>query len=660
MQATHPTPASEPISLRFPRIIPRPKSEHGIWSWIATVDHKRIGTLYAVTSFLWFLVGGVEALVMRLQLSQADSTLVSPEVFNQLFTMHGTTMVFLVVMPLSAAFFNWLIPLQIGARDVAFPRLNALSYWIFLFGSLLLNFSWVIGDAPNGGWFGYAPNSHLAYNPSDGMTYWVLGLNVLGIASIAAGLNFIVTILNMRAPGMTLTKMPVFTWMTFVTSVLIVLALPVLTVALIQLQVDRLYGTHFYNPAAGGDPVLWQHMFWLFGHPEVYILILPAMGIVSEILPVFSRKPLFGYSFLVFAGVAIGFMGWFVWSHHMFTVGLGPAANSAFAISTMAIAIPTGIKIFNWIGTMWGGSVRLSTAMLFAVSFIAMFTIGGLSGVMHAAVPSDAQQQDTYFVVAHFHYVLFGGAIMAIFGGIYFYWPKATGYLLNETWGKWNWAIMFLGFNLQFAPQHWLGMDGMPRRIFTYAENMGWENTNMYASAGGFLMAFSVLLFMINVVISARRNQKAGDDPWDGRTLEWSISSPPPHYNFATIPRVEHRDDFWFKKHPELIAEYYHEEGDGALQAPSGAQFDDDDLADDDAYGHHGEVQDGGHEDDHDDIHLPDMSYYPFILAVGLTIVAAGLMSEIWVIAVGALVLIWGLLGWSMEPVNDPAEGAAH
>ena len=450
-----------------------------------------------------------------------------------------------------------------------------MSYWIFLFGSLFLNFSWFVGDAPNGGWFGYAPNSHLAFNPTHGMTYWVIGLNILGIASIAAGLNFIVTILNMRAPGMTLTKMPVFTWMTFVTSVLIVLALPVLTVALIQLQVDRLYGTNFYNPVAGGDPVLWQHVFWLFGHPEVYILILPAMGIVSEILPVFSRKPLFGYTFLVFAGVAIGFMGWFVWSHHMFTVGLGPAANSAFAISTMAIAIPTGIKIFNWIGTMWGGSIRFSTAMLFAISFIAMFTIGGLSGVMHASVPTDAQQQDTYFVVAHFHYVLFGGAIMAIFGGIYFWWPKATGYMLSEAWGKANWLLMLIGFNLQFAPQHWLGLDGMPRRVFTYAENMGWENTNMYASAGGFLMAFGVLLFIINVIYSARKRVPAGDDPWDGRTLEWSISSPPPHYNFEKIPNVEHRDDWWFTKHPELIAEYYHDEHAGELKAPSGAQFDD-------------------------------------------------------------------------------------
>ena len=333
------------------------------------------------------------------------------------------------------------------------------------------------------------------------------------------------------------------------------------------------------------------------------------MGIVSEILPVFSRKPLFGYTFLVFAGVAIGFMGWFVWSHHMFTVGLGPAANSAFAISTMAIAIPTGVKIFNWIGTMWGGSVRFSTAMLFAISFIAMFTIGGLSGVMHASVPTDAQQQDTYFVVAHFHYVLFGGAIMAIFGGIYFWWPKATGYMLSEGWGKANWLLMLIGFNLQFAPQHWLGLDGMPRRVFTYAENMGWENTNMYASAGGFLMAFGVLLFLINVFYSARKRVPAGDDPWDGRTLEWSIASPPPHYNFEKIPNVEHRDDWWFTKHPELIAEYYHDEHEGELRAPSGAQFDDDvedEHHDEHASDHHGD-DDHGHG-----IHLPDMSYYPF------------------------------------------------
>ncbi|CAI8053697.1 Cytochrome c oxidase subunit 1 [Geodia barretti] len=515
------------------------------------------------------MIGGVEALIMRLQLSSSESGLVSPEVFNQLFTMHGTLMVFLVVMPLSAAFFNWLVPLQIGARDVAFPRLNAFSYWLFLFGSLLLNTSWLVGDAPNGGWFGYAPNSQTLYNPSNGMTFWVISLGVLGVASIAAGLNFIVTIINLRAPGMTMFKLPVFTWMTLITSVLIVLALPVLAVAGIQLQTDRLFGTNFYNPINGGDPVLWQHMFWLFGHPEVYILILPAMGIVSDILPVFSRKPLFGYPFVVFAGIVIAFMGWFVWSHHMFTVGLGPAANSAFAISTMAIAIPTGVKVLNWLGTTWGGSLRLHTPMLFALGFIAMFTIGGLSGIMHASAPSDAQQQDTYFVVAHFHYVLFGGSILGIFGGIYMWWPKMSGWKLSEGLGKLNFWLMRIGFNLTFFPMHWLGMDGMPRRVYTYPADQGWDGSNMAATIGGFLIAFSVLVWVINVIVSWRRNDRAGADPWDARTLEWSIPSPPPHYNFAEIPVVEHRDDFWFKKHPELVEEY--EGHHGPRGAPGGS-----------------------------------------------------------------------------------------
>ncbi|SVC46390.1 uncharacterized protein METZ01_LOCUS299244, partial [marine metagenome] len=342
-------------ALTFPRLFPRPKADTGIWSWIGTVDHKRIGTLYGITAFIWFIVGGLEALMIRAQLASAESTLIGPEAFNQLFTMHGTTMVFLVIMPLSAAFFNWLIPLQIGARDVAFPRLNALSFWIFLFGSLIINASFLTGNAPNGGWFGYAPYSGATFNPGLGMPYWIVGLNILGAASIAAGLNFIVTILNMRAPGMGMFKIPIFTWMTLITSVLIVLAMPILAVAGIQLQTDRVYGTHFFNSLGGGDPVMWQHIFWVFGHPEVYILILPAMGIVSEVLPTFARKPLFGYPFVVLAGAAIAFMGWFVWSHHMFTVGLGPAVNTAFAVSTMLIAVPTGVKIFNWLGTLWGG-----------------------------------------------------------------------------------------------------------------------------------------------------------------------------------------------------------------------------------------------------------------------------------------------------------------
>ena len=494
-----------------------------------------------------------------------------------------------------------------------------------------MNFSWLVGQAPDGGWFGYAPNSSITFSPGDGMTYWIVGLNILGVASIAAGLNFVVTIINMRAPGMTLFKMPVFTWMTLITSILIVLALPVLAVAGIQLQADRLFGTHFYNSLAGGDPVLWQHMFWLFGHPEVYILILPAMGIVSDVIPVFSRKPLFGYAFVIFAGISIAFLGWFVWSHHMFTVGLGPAANSAFAISTMLIGLPTGVKIFNWIGTMWGGSIKFTTAMWFSIAFIALFIVGGLSGVMHAAVPSDAQQQDTYFIVAHFHYVLVGGALMGIFSGIYFWWPKAYGFLLNEKLGKANFWLMFIGMNIQFGPMHWLGMNGMPRRIYTYADNMGWQMSNMIATVGGFMLALGVLIFVINIFVSKRQNNVASNDPWDGRTLEWSIPSPVPIYNFKEIPNVKYRDDFWFQKYPETIKQYYH-----GLEPETA-------------------VQQNSVPKDHDEheIHLPDMSYYPFILAAGVVILFAGFMTHFTVIILGAIGILWGSIGWSMEPVND-------
>ena len=634
-------------TIRIPRFLPRPTERHkGLWSWITTVDHKRIGTLYGLTAFLWFLVGGIEALVMRLQLASAESDLVSPEVFNQLFTMHGTTMVFLVIMPLGAAFFNWLIPLQIGARDVAFPRLNAFSYWTFLFGGILLNLSWVFGGAPNSGWFGYAPLTAETYNQGNGVIFWILGLQVLGVASLAAAFNFVVTIFNLRAPGMTLFKMPLFTWMTLVTSILLVAALPVITIALVELQFDRLFGTNYYNTAKGGDPVLWQHMFWLFGHPEVYILILPAMGIVSEILPAMSKKPLFGYPFVIFSGITIGFLGWFVWSHHMFTVGLGPAANTAFAVSTMLIAIPTGVKIFNWLATVWRGRISLNVPMLFALGFIAMFTIGGLSGVSHASPPTDAQQQDTYYIVAHFHYVLFGGAMFGIFAGIYYWWPKFTGHLLNETFGKIHFVLMLIGFNVTFGPMHWLGLDGMPRRIYTYAQNMGWETSNFWATVGAFLIALSVLIFMINVAYSRMRKKVAGNDPWDARTLEWTISSPPPEHNFDQIPHVKHLDDFWYQKHPELIE---HADGDGAHKprgVPHGAQAD---TA-------HGVAP--SHGAGHSSIHLPGLSYYPFIISAGLGITMGGLMLHFSISIVGALVMVWGLLGWSFEPAVDMDPGS--
>ncbi len=609
---------------------------NGIWSWLTTVDHKRIGVMYGVTAFLFFLLGGIEALLLRIQLAQPDSTFLNGDQFNRLFTMHGTTMVFMVVMPLSAAFFNLLVPLMIGARDVAFPRLNAFSYWVFLAGALFLNASFLTGDlisgsigAPDCGWFCYSTLSSKEFSPGTGVDYWVFGIQIMGIASIASGLNFIVTILNMRAPGMTLFKMPVFVWMTLVTSFLLIFAMPVIAVGLFELMFDRQFGANFFNPEAGGNPLLWQHMFWLFGHPEVYILILPAMGIVSEILPTFSRKPLFGYPFVVFSGVAIGFMSWGVWVHHMYTTGLGTVANAAFGLSTIMIGVPTGVKIFNWLATAWGGSISLKTPLLFAMGFITMFTIGGLSGITHSMVPADYQQQDTYYIVAHFHYVLFGGAILGLFGGIYYWFPKFTGRLMSEKLGQLHFWLMFIGFNLTFFPMHVSGLLGMPRRIYTYSGDQGWDLWNMMSTIGAFTIATSVAIFIINFVLSLRRGEKCGADPWDGRTLEWSIPSPPPAYNFAEIPQVHALDDFWHQK--------YQEDHTGkAIPVVAGGA--------------------DGHEDEHDaghDIHLPSPSFWPLISAFGFPLIAAGILYDYALVRVGVAVLFVGVYGWAIEPPTE-------
>jgi cytochrome c oxidase subunit 1 len=591
-------------------------------SWLTTTDHKRIGQLYFWTALGFFLIGGLEALVIRAQLSKPEGIGVSAEVYNQLFTMHGTTMVFLALMPLSAAFFNYIIPLQIGARDVAFPRLNAFSYWVFLLGGLFLNASFVSGPlfgtgtlsvAPDAGWFGYANLTSRQFSPGPNVDFWLLGLQVLGIASLAAGFNFIVTILNMRAPGMKLMRLPVFSWMTLVTQFLVITAFPVITVALVLLMFDRFFGTHFFVPSGGGDPILWQHLFWLFGHPEVYILILPAMGIVSEVLPTFSRKPLFGYTVVVYSGVLIGFMGWGVWSHHMFSVGLGPIADSVFSATTMLIAVPTGVKIFNWIGTMWGGQIRLTTAMLFAVGFIAMFIIGGLSGVTHASPPADLQQTDTYYVVAHIHYVLFGGTMLGLFAGMYYWWPKMTGRLLSETLGKWHFWLTFVGMNLAFFPMHFSGLLGMPRRIYTYGPELGVTRLNQVSTAGAFLLGVAVLVFLGNLWWTRRRGEVAGNDPWGGATLEWAIPSPPPVYNFTVIPRVESRLPLWKTEHHGAMAPL-------PLTPPA-------------------------------PIHVPGGSWWPLITALGLPIIAVAAVSHhLWLVFVGLAVLITGIYRWAYEP----------
>jgi cytochrome c oxidase subunit I len=592
----------------------------GLWSWITTVDHKRIGILYGASAFMFFLIGGLEALLLRIQLGSPDNTFLSPDVYNQLFTMHGTTMIFLAVMPLSAMYFNFMIPLLIGARDVAFPRLNAFSYWVFILGGLFLNASFLFDAAPNAGWFGYANLTTRQYSPGLNVDFWVMGLQILGISSLAAGVNFFVTVLNMRAPGMKLMRMPIFVWMSFITQVLILLAFPVITVALILLMFDRFFGTHFYVPSAGGDPMLWQHLFWIFGHPEVYILILPSFGIVSEILPVFSRKPLFGYAAMVFSGVFIAFLGFGVWSHHMFATGMGPIADTVFSLSTMLIAVPTGVKIFNWIGTIWGGSLQMKTPLYFALGFVAMFIIGGLSGVMHASPPADLQQTDTYFVVAHFHYVLFGGSIFALTGGAYYWWPKMFGRMLDERLGKLHFWLMLIAFNLTFFPMHFVGLHGMPRRVYTYPAGLGFETLNRIETAGSLLLGVAFLVFLWNIVKTWRGPANAPADPWNGATLEWAIPSPPQEFNFAEVPTVHSRDPLWEMKR---------EQG-GLLPEPK-------------------RVSGAG-------IHMPNASYWPFLAALGLLLFFVGclLIPKLgpWGLIIGMSVLFFSVYNWAFEPAG--------
>jgi len=592
----------------------------GLWSWLTTVDHKRVGILYGSTAFFFFLLGGIEAILLRIQLGSPNNTFLSPDTYNQLFTMHGTTMIFLAIMPLSAMFFNFMIPLQIGARDVAFPRLNAFSYWVFLLGGLFLNSSFLFGAAPDQGWYGYANLTSRQYSPGMNVDFWMLGLQILGIASLAAAVNFFVTILNLRAPGMKLMRMPMFTWMSFITQVLLLLAFPVITVALILLMFDRFFGTHFFVPAGGGDPLLWQHLFWIFGHPEVYILVLPGFGIVSEVLPVFSRKPLFGYAAMVFSGAFIAFLGFGVWSHHMFTTGMGPIADTFFSLTTMLIAVPTGVKIFNWLGTVWGGSIQYRVPMYFALGFIAMFIIGGLSGVMHSSPPADLQQNDSYFIVAHFHYVLFGGSIFALTAGGYYWWPKMFGRMLDERLGKVHFWLMLIGFNLTFFPMHILGLNGMPRRVYTYPEGLGFETLNQLETVGSLILGFSFLVFLINIIKTWRGPKNAPADPWNGATLEWSIPSPPQEWNFAEVPQVHGRDPLWEAKR----------ERGGPLPEPP-------------------RVSGQG-------IHLPNPSYWPLVAALGVTGVMVGVMAVPklgpWGIVAGGLILFIGVFNWAFEPAG--------
>lgn len=579
-----------------------------VWDYLTTVDHKKIAILYLIAGGFFFIVGGLEAMFIRIQLAVPNNDFLAAGLYNEILTMHGTTMIFLAAMPLLFAFMNAAVPLQIGARDVAFPFINALGFWLFFFGGVFLNLSWFIGvdgpGAPDAGWTSYASLS-LASEGS-GIDFYALGLQISGIGTLIGGINFLVTIINMRAPGMTYMRMPLFTWSTFVASALILFAFPPLTVGLALLMFDRLFGTAFFDPNLGGNTVIWEHLFWIFGHPEVYILILPAFGIFSDVFSTFSKKRLFGYSSMVFATVLIGFLGFMVWAHHMFTTGLGPIANAIFAVATMAIAVPTGIKIFNWMFTMWGGQLQINTAMLWSVAFIPTFVLGGVTGVMLASAAADYQYHDSYFVVAHFHYVIVGGVVFGLFAGLHYWWPKIFGKILDETLGKITFWLFFIGFHLTFFIQHFLGLMGMPRRVFTFGKDLGWELGNLISSIGAIFMALATVVLFINIVKTALSKQTVAGDAWGyGRTLEWSIPSPPPDHNFTQTPLVRGLDPLWVEK----------------MEGKKG-------MTPAEPIG---------------DIHMPNGSILPFIISFGLFIAAFGVLFKneyAW----GIPVMIIGLL----------------
>ncbi|KMJ58499.1 quinol oxidase subunit 1 [Bacillus sp. LL01] len=575
-----------------------------VWDYLTTVDHKKIAILYLIAGGFFFIVGGLEAMFIRIQLAVPNNDFLAAGLYNEILTMHGTTMIFLAAMPLLFAFMNAAVPLQIGARDVAFPFINALGFWLFFFGGVFLNLSWFLGGAPDAGWTSYASLS-LA-SEGHGIDFYALGLQISGIGTLIGGINFLVTIINMRAPGMTYMRMPLFTWSTFVASALILFAFPPLTVGLALLMFDRLFGTAFFDPNLGGNTVIWEHLFWIFGHPEVYILILPAFGIFSDVFSTFSKKRLFGYSSMVFATVLIGFLGFMVWAHHMFTTGLGPIANAIFAVATMAIAVPTGIKIFNWMFTMWGGQLQINTAMLWSVAFIPTFVLGGVTGVMLASAAADYQYHDSYFVVAHFHYVIVGGVVFGLFAGLHYWWPKIFGKILDEKLGKITFWLFFFGFHLTFFIQHFLGLMGMPRRVFTFGKDLGWDLANLISSIGAIFMAIATVVLFINIVKTALSKQTVAGDAWGyGRTLEWSIPSPPPEHNFTQTPLVRGLDPLWVEK----------------MEGKKG-------MTPAEPIG---------------DIHMPNGSILPFIISLGLFIAAFGVMFKN-EFAWGIPVMILGLL----------------
>ena len=601
----------------------------GLAGWLSTVDHKEIGKRYLVTAFLFLIIGGLEAAVMRVQLAQPNGHLLTSEQYSQLFTMHGVTMIFLYALPVLSGFSNYLWPLLLGSRDMAFPRLNALSYWVFLFAGIFLYVSFPLGKAPDGGWFNYVPYASRAYNPGINIDVYALGMVLLGISTTVGSINFIVTLLRMRAPGMSINRVPILVWGTLTASVGNLFAVPAVSLAFFLLWMDRQFGTHFFDVSAGGQPLLWQHLFWMFGHPWVYAIVLPAMGIVSDALPTFCRRPLVGYTPVALATVATMVLGFGVWVHHMFATGLPIVALSYFSAASMIIVIPSSVAVFAWIATIWTGRPVFTSAFLFFAGFVLLFVIGGVSGFMTAAVPVDLQLTHTYFVVAHLHYVLIGINVFPVIGGIFYWFPKVTGRLMNEKLGKWVFWLMFIGFNVGFFPMHILGLAGMPRRIYTYADGLGWGPLNLIVTLGSYLFAIGVLLFFVNVFVSLKRGKMAGNNPWDAASLEWSTSSPPPVYNFAVIPTVASRYPLW----------------EGRLQE-----------GEDRSSTHEGFLLDKGREtmgttslDAEPDVILkmPGDTYSPLLLALGLAVFFVGaLLHWWWLLGVCLVASLFASIAW--------------
>jgi len=632
-------------SVRHPEIGERLKrlweSEPGLRGWLTTVDHKKIGLRYIVTAFAFLVIGGIEALIFRLQLSWPNRHVLTPEQYDQLFSTHGMTMIFLYALPILSGFSNYLWPLVLGARDMALPRLNALSYWIYLFSGIFLYAAFIAGFGPNDGWFNYVPYAARAFNGGPNIDFYSLGMVLFGMSTTVGAINFVVTFLRMRAPGMSINRVPMITWGTVTANAGNLFAVPSVSLAFFMLWLDRNAGTHFFDVPGGGQPLLWQHLFWMFGHPWVYAIVLPAMGMVSEALPVFCRRPLVGYTAVALATVATMVLGFGVWVHHMFATGLPPIALSFFSAASIIIVVPSAVGVFAWIATIWLGKPVFATPFLFFAGFILLFTMGGVSGYMTGSLPVDWQLTDTYFVVAHLHYVLIGINVFPVVGATYYWFPKFTGKLMDERLGRWNFWTMFLGFNLGFFPMHVSGLLGMPRRIYTYADGMGWDWLNLITTVGGFVFATGVLLFLINVVISHRRGRPAGDNPWDSPSLEWATTSPPPPYNFAVIPTVASRYPLWEDRMPRSVRE-------SATEA--GLVLD-----------HGREAVGTGPLDAQPDIILkmPSDTIVPFVLALMLTVLFVGLVLHWWWLAVlgllgtGAAALVWL---WPRAELGETAE----